>query len=57
MEASVSTMIGLSRTQWVRTGAEVNADFRASKDFRAASEKFHGVPLRVSRVKGTTMPE
>ena len=50
-------MIGLSGTQWVRTGAEVNADFRASKDFRAASEKFHGVPLRVSWVNSTMMLE
>ena len=28
-------MIGLSRTQWVRMGADVNADLRASKDFLA----------------------
>ena len=57
MEASVSTMMGLSRTKWVRMGAEVKADFRASKDFQAASEKFHRVPLQVSQVNGTTVPE
>ena len=55
MEASVSTMMGLSGTQWVRTGVKVKADFRASKDFQAASEKFYGVPLQVSWVNGTTV--
>ena len=50
MEALVSTMIGLSETQWVRTGAEMKADFKAWKDFWAASVKFHGIPLWVNWV-------
>ena len=41
MEALVSTMIGLLGTQWVRMGAEMKADFKAWKDFWAASVKFH----------------
>ena len=50
-------MIGLSGTQWVRTGVEVKADFKAWKDFRAALIKFHGIPLRVNQVSGITMAE
>ena len=57
MEASVSTMIGLSGTQWVRTGVEVKADFKAWKDFQVASVKFHGIPLWVNWVSGITMLE
>ena len=33
MEASVSTVIDLLGTQWVRTGVEMKADFKAWKDF------------------------
>ena len=50
-------MIGLSGTQWVRTGAEVKADFKAWKDFWVASVKFYGIPLQVNQVSGITMAE
>ena len=50
-------MIGLSGTQWVRTGAEVKVDFKAWKDFQAASVKFHRISLQVNWVSGITMSE
>ena len=54
---SVSTMMGLLGIQWVKIGAEVKADFRASKASLTESEKFHAVPLQVSQVSRTTMLE
>ena len=50
-------MIGWSGTQWVRTGAEMNADFKASNDFLVESVKFHRVPFQVSWVNRIMMSE
>ena len=50
-------MIGLSGTQWVRTGVEVKVDFKAWKDFQVASVKFHRIPLQVNWVSRIMMVE
>ena len=44
-------------TQWVRTGAEMKADFKAWKDFQVALVKFHRIPLWVNWVSRITMLE
>jgi hypothetical protein len=56
-EASVSMTKGWSGTQCDRIGAEMKASLRNSKDIRLSSVKAHGIPFRVSQVRGTVISE
>ncbi len=51
-EVSISTIIGRSRVQWQRTGAEVNAAFSIQKASHLVALKSQGVSFLQRLVKG-----